>query len=98
MQIELSERVKTTLHTLSREDREKAHAWIDYLQKWEENPFAKSRSVALTVQGHSMYLFRTTGDTRIFYTVDLATKTVFVIDLTSKDTILASGTVSNGGS
>ena len=96
MQVELSERVKTTLHTLSREDREKAHVWIDYLQKWEENPFAKSRSVALTVQGQSMYLFRTTGDTRIFYTVDLPSKTVFVIDLTTKDTILAYGNLPAG--
>ena len=43
-----------------------------------------------------MYLLRTSTDVRIFYTVNPQTKTVTVIDLTTQDTILASGGVSAG--
>ena len=91
MHLEFSERVKTLLHTLSQDEREKVKAWFGYLRNWEEVAFVQSHSVPLTVQGQSMYLFRTTTDTRIFYTVDLESKTVFVIDVASKDTILSFG-------
>jgi len=98
MQVVLSERVKTALNTLSRDDRERAHTWFGYLRNWEEDAFVKSRSVTLDVQGQSVYMFRTSTEVRIFYTVDLQNKTVHVIDIATKDTILSSGTVSTGGS
>jgi mRNA-degrading endonuclease RelE of RelBE toxin-antitoxin system len=98
MQLVFSERVKIYLNTLSHDDRQRANTWLDYLRNWEEDPFAKSRSVALNVQGQAMYLFRTTSEIRIFYTVDLKSKTITVIDLTTKDTILAFGSVAAGGS
>ena len=41
-------------------------------------------------------MFRTSTEVRIFYTVDLQHKTVSVIDLATKDTILSSGKVSTG--
>ncbi|MBI1916418.1 MAG: hypothetical protein HYS12_17045 [Planctomycetes bacterium] len=98
MQVMLSERVKTALNTLSRDDRERVHTWFDYLRNWEEDAFVRSQSVMLNVQGQSMYMFRTSTEVRIFYTVDLQSKTVTVIDLATKDTILSFGGVSTGGS
>jgi mRNA-degrading endonuclease RelE of RelBE toxin-antitoxin system len=98
MQVTLSERVKTALATLSHDEREKVRAWFGYLQNWEEDTFARSQSVTLNVQGQSMYMFRTSTDLRIFYTVDLQSNTVHVIDIATKDTILSFGKVSTGGS
>lgn len=98
MQVMFSERVKTTLNTLSRDDRQRVHTWFDYFRNWEEDAFVRSRSVTLNVQGQSVYMFRTSTDVRIFYTVDLQSKTVHVIDIATKDTILSSGSISTGGS
>jgi mRNA-degrading endonuclease RelE of RelBE toxin-antitoxin system len=97
MQIDLSERVKTVLHTLGRDDRERVRIWFDYLQNWDEDAFVRSQSVMLDVQGQTVYMFRTSTEVRIFYTVDLRKKTIHVIDLTTRDTILSSGGVSTGG-
>jgi mRNA-degrading endonuclease RelE of RelBE toxin-antitoxin system len=96
MQVLLSERVKTALHVLSRDERERVQTWFGYLQNWEEDEFVRSRSVLLNVQGQSVYLFRTTTDLRIFYTVDQQNKCISVVDITNEDTILASGGVSTG--
>ncbi len=97
MQLVFSERVKTILRTLSHDDRQRANTWLDYLRNWEEDAFAQSRSVTLNVQGQSVFMFRTSTEVRIFYTVDLQNKTVSVIDIATKDTILSSGSVSTGG-
>ncbi len=98
MQVLLSDRVKTILHTLSSDDREKVETWFEYLRNWEENGFVRSQSVALNVQGQSVYVFRTSTEVRIFYTVDLQSKTICVRDITTKDTILSFGSVPLGGS
>lgn len=93
MQVVMSERVKTALSTLSQDDRERVQTWFGYLRNWEDDPFVKSQSVALNVQGQSVYMFRTSTDVRIFYTVDLQSRIVTVIDVATKATILSSGTV-----
>ena len=98
MQVLLSERVKTFLNTLSRDDRDRVYTWFGYLENWEEDAFVRSQSVTLNVQGQSMYMFRTSTEVRIFYTVDQESKTVYVIDIATQDTILSSGNVSTGGS
>jgi hypothetical protein len=43
-------------------------------------------------------MFRTSTEVRIFYTVDLQSNTVEVLDITTTDTILSHGSVSTGGS
>lgn len=96
MQVQLSERVKTALHVLSHDDRQRVQTWFGYFQNWEEDDFVRSRSVLLDVHGQPVYMFRTTTDVRIFYTVDQKSKTVSVIDITTEETILASGGVSAG--
>lgn len=97
MQVILSERVKTALNTFSRDDRERVHTWFGYLRNWDEDAFVRSQSVTLDVQGKSVYMFRTSTEVRIFYTVDPQSKTVYVIDIATRDTILSSGTVPAGG-
>ena len=96
MQVLLSERVRTALHTLGHDDRERLYTWIGYLANWEEDEFVRSQSVTLNVQGRSVYMFRTSTEVRIFYTVDEQSKTVSVIDVATKDTILSSGNVPTG--
>ena len=98
MQVILSERVKTALATLSRDDRDRVNTWFGYLANWEQDPFVKAQSVRLDMTGQTVYLFRTSTDVRIFYTVDEQKHALFVLDVTTKDTILNSGTISTGGS
>jgi hypothetical protein len=98
MQVQLSERVKTILHTISPEERQKILVWFDYLRNWEEDPFARSRSVLLDVQGRSVYLFRTTTDLYIFYTLDPQNNTITVIDVPPEETIRAYRNAAAGGS
>lgn len=93
MQVELSERVKTALQTLSRGDRDRVTTWFGYFQNWDQDSFVQSRSVPLNVQGQTVYLFRTSTDVRIFYTVDVPNQTVSVIDVATTDTILSTGSV-----
>jgi mRNA-degrading endonuclease RelE of RelBE toxin-antitoxin system len=97
MQVILSERVQTALNTLSRDDRERVRTWLSYLQNWEDDEFVRSQSVPLSVQGSSLLMFRTSTEIRIFYTVDLQSKTVSVVDIATQGTILSSGTVLAGG-
>jgi len=100
MQVLLSQRVKTALNTLASDDRERVNTWFGYLQNWEDDTFVRSRSAVLDVQGQSasggpdrqsVYMFRTSTDVRIFYTVDEQTKVICVIDVATTDTILSSG-------
>ncbi len=97
MQVVLSERVKTALATLGRDDRDRVEAWFEYLRGWRDDPFVRSRSVTLNVEGRPVSMFRTSTDIRIFYTVDEQDDTVNVIDIATKDTILSSGPVLAGG-
>lgn len=96
MEVNLSEPVTTTLNTLSRGERERVFTWFGYLRNWEEDAFAKSHSVKLDVQGQPVHMFRTSTEVRIFFTLDPQGKTVNVIDIATKDTILCSGSVSTG--
>lgn len=96
MQVQLSERVKTILYTLSNDDRARVNAWLSYLSNWEEDPFVKEHSVVLDVPGEHMYMFRTSTEVRIFYTVDLEQQIVRVVDVASRETILSSGTATAG--
>jgi mRNA-degrading endonuclease RelE of RelBE toxin-antitoxin system len=93
MKVQISERVKTVLNTLSHDDRDRVVTWFQYLERWEADPFVKAHSVQLTVQGQTVYLFQTSTDIRIFYTVDHERQVIVVLDVTKKETILSSGSV-----
>jgi mRNA-degrading endonuclease RelE of RelBE toxin-antitoxin system len=98
MQVVLSDKVKTVLATLGGEDQVKIRAWFGYLQNWEQDAYARSESVKLSVQGQTVYMFRAGSELRLFYTVDQPGNTITVVDVATKDTILSSGTVPAGGS
>ena len=70
--------------------------WFAYLRNWEDDAFVKSHSVMLNVQGQSVYMFRTSTEVRIFFTVNQESKTVNVIDMATKETILSSGNIATG--
>jgi len=91
MKLIFSDHVETILHTLPHDDRERVKAWFGYLRNWEQDEFVKSRSVTLNVRGQEVLMFRTSTELRIFYTVDLEAKAITVIDIATKDTIIASG-------
>lgn len=93
MQVQYSERVNTTLATLGTDDRQRVHTWIQYMKNWDRDPFVRNHSVELTVQGKTVYLFRTSTDVRIFYTVNLDNQTITILDVTRQETILSSGSV-----
>jgi len=97
MQVILSERVRTILQTLSLDERERVHAWIGYFRNWEQDSFVRAKSVTLDVQGETVYMFRTSSELRIFFTVNETEKIVHVLDLATKETILASGSMTAGG-
>jgi len=97
MKVEMSERVRTTLNTLNNGDRERVRTWLNYLERWEEDPFAKNHSVELNVDGQTVYLFQTSTDDRIFYKMDQARQTVFVLEITNRDMILSFGSLAGGG-
>jgi mRNA-degrading endonuclease RelE of RelBE toxin-antitoxin system len=92
MKVVFSERVQTALQVLSEDERNRLAVWFDYLRKWEQDPFARSRSTLLPLQGKSIYMFRTTADIRIFFTLDQEAQTIVVLDVAKLDTILSSGT------
>ena len=91
MKVTLSERVTTALNTFSHDDRDRVRTWFGYLMNWSDDPFVESRSAKLDVGGQSVYMFRTSTDVRIFYTVDQASNSVNVVDIATKETILSSG-------
>lgn len=97
MQVTLSERAQTFLTTLSSDDRERVQTWFGYLRNWEQDEFVRSRSIKLNVHGETMYMFRTSTEVRIFYEVDVQNKTISIIDIATKGTILSSGGVAVGG-
>jgi mRNA-degrading endonuclease RelE of RelBE toxin-antitoxin system len=96
MKVTLSERVLTALNMIGSSDRERVKTWFQYLERLDQDPFVKDHSVELSVGGKRVYLFRTSTDIRIFYTVDQQTQTVTVLDVTKADTIISSGNLSEG--
>lgn len=94
MQVTLSERVRMHLRALSPEERERVLVWIDYLKEWDSGDFVKEHSAALNVQGRTVYMFRTNVELRIFYTVDEQGKSIEVVDVATRETILSFGGVS----
>lgn len=91
MKLILTERVQRVVRTLPDEDRRRVQTWFNYLENWETDDFVRSRSVRLDVHGNEMYMFRTSTDIRIFFTVDDSQGTITIRDLAERETILSSG-------
>ncbi len=89
MQVVLAEPVQRSLATPSRDDRERVQTWFNYLSDWDRDPFVRDHSVPLQVEGKDVFMFRTSTDVRIFYTIDAEVLTV--INVARKETVEASG-------
>jgi hypothetical protein len=95
MKVVLTERVRNVMRTLGHEDLQRVQAWLDHLANWETDEFVRNHSVTLNVDERIVYMFRTSTDLRIFFTIDKDILTV--IDIAKKETILSSGSVAVAG-
>ena len=91
MKVILSDQVSTSLGAMTEDEQRRVRAWFGYLKRWNEDEFVRSHSIPLDVNGESVYLFRTTSELRIFFTVDEELQTITVVDVTTAETILKFG-------
>ena len=83
--------VEIALQALDPTAERQIRAWFSSLQRWDEDPELRRNSVLLEgVPG--VYFLRTTTDIRIFFRID--GDTITVLDVTTRQAILASGSVS----
>lgn len=77
--------VDLALRTLGPEDVRRVHAWFDHLANWDDDPFVRENSHALD-EVPGVRMFRTSTDTRIFFTIE--GDTITVLDVAKKQAIL----------
>ena len=86
--------VEVALRMLDANGRRKVHAWFTHLANWDGDAFIRSHSHSLdSVPG--VYVLKTSTDLRVFFRID--GETVTILDVGSKQSILASGDVSGVG-
>lgn len=97
MKVVVAERVRDALAVLS-QDNERVNTSLDCLKNWDMDEFVRTRSARSPAQGHGeVYAFRTSTDLRIFFAIDQDAKTVTVLDVARRDSIMTSrGTVAGG--
>jgi hypothetical protein len=86
--------VEIALRTLGPEDRRRVLAWLDHLWNWENDPVVRERSHRLDA-AHDVYVLKTSGDFRIFFTLEK--DRIVVLDIATRETLLASGDVPETG-
>jgi mRNA-degrading endonuclease RelE of RelBE toxin-antitoxin system len=94
MNVTVAEPAQIILRNMSEDDRRKVGAWIDYLKRWDTDPFAKQHSKKLDTSDN-VYMLLTSTDIRIFFALE--EDTITVLDLARKATIISSGQISGGG-
>lgn len=77
--------VDLALRTLGPEEVRRIHAWFEHLANWDGDPFVRENSHAL-VQVPGVRVFRTSTDTRIFFTIE--GDTITVLDVARKQSIM----------
>jgi hypothetical protein len=77
--------VDLALRTLGEEEVRRIHAWFAHLANWENDPFVRENSHALA-EVPGVRVFRTSSDTRIFFTID--GETITVVDVAQKQAIM----------
>ena len=86
--------VEVALRMLDANGRRKVHSWFTHLANWDGDAFIRSHSHSLdSVPG--VYVLKTSTDLRVFFRID--GETVTILDVGSKQSILASGDVSGVG-
>jgi hypothetical protein len=77
--------VDLVLRTLGPEEVSRIHAWFGHLANWDSDPFVRENSHALA-EVPGVLVFRTSTDTRIFFTIE--GDTITVLDVASKQAIM----------
>jgi hypothetical protein len=93
MKVIVGDLAQIGLRNLGEDGRRKAWGWIDSLKRWDTDPFVREHSVMLG--DDNTYMFRTTSDLRVFFSLE--EDTITVLDLARKDTIVRSGRVNRAG-
>jgi hypothetical protein len=92
MHVTLDEPAEIVLRNTSEDERRRALAWIEWLERWETDPLIKQRAKKLNMDGN-VYMLITPTDLRIFFSVE--EDGIKVLDVAKKDTIMKFGR--NGG-
>ena len=77
--------VDLALRTLGPDEVRRIHAWFDHLANWDGDPFVRENSHALA-EVPGVRVFRTSTDTRIFFTIE--GDTITVLDVANKQAIM----------
>jgi len=78
--------VDLALRTLGPDEVRRIHAWFDHLANWDGDPFVRENSPTLD-EIPGVRVFRTSTDTRIFFTIE--GDTITVLDVATKQAIMA---------
>ncbi|SIO66673.1 hypothetical protein SAMN05444166_8175 [Singulisphaera sp. GP187] len=77
--------VDLALRTLGPDEVRRVHAWFDHLANWDGDPFVRENSHTLA-EIPGVHVFRTSTDTRIFFTIE--GDTITVLDVAKKQSIM----------
>lgn len=88
MKVIVTEPAQIILQNLSDDGRRRVWAWIDYLERWDTDPFVRQHSKKLDAPENT-YMLVTSTDIRIFFSLEK--DEIRVLDIARKDTIMSSG-------
>jgi hypothetical protein len=91
MNVTIAEPAQIVLRNSSDDDRRRVNAWIDYLEKWETDPYVRKHSKKLD-EGGNVYMLLTSTDVCIFFSLEEGSITV--LDVAKRATIVSSGRAS----
>ena len=89
MEVVKAEQVRRSLNTLSSDDRNRVDTWLSYFER--DYSFVKEHSVQIQLNNQPVFMFVTSTDVRIFYSIDTAAKRITILNIAKKETILSSG-------
>ncbi len=81
----LTPAVDVALRTLGPDEVRRLRAWFDHLANWDGDPFVRENSHTLA-EVPGVRVFRTSSDTRIFFTIE--GDTITVLDVARKQSIM----------
>lgn len=84
MDVLMNQPARMALSMLGGDDRRRVMVWLDYLKRWHEDEFVRSHSKKLDT-ADDVFVFRTSSDFRIFFTV--ADDHIEVLDITRAEAL-----------
>ena len=95
MMVILTQPVEIALRSLDEQDRQKVTTAIDQLSSWEKHPASRKQAKPVSA-AENVYVLKTRGgDFRVFFRPEH--DRIVVLDIATKDTIMAFGHASGSG-